>query len=178
MFNAIAGDSLVVAILGVGVLTVLVVAAAGWKRSRNLRPALWTGLVITLAMIGLVTLGSVVMGPYMGAPGVNLVPFQEIQRGLNYRGTAAELNLVGNIALFMPLGVAIACLAHGGFWARWALAIVSGLVLSAAIEVTQYSLGRVADIDDVILNTSGALAGGLVGALIGALVARNERWLQ
>ena len=160
--------------LAVCVLAVLVVAVVGLARGRGLRPALWAGLAISVTMIGIITLGSAVTGQYTGDPGVNLVPFDEIQRGLNNRGTSSWTNVVGNIALFVPLGFAIACLVRGGVWARWLLATMSGFVLSTAIEVTQYAFGRVADIDDVILNTSGALVGGLVGALIGALMARQR----
>lgn len=173
--NIIASNPLVVAALTVCVLVVVVVAVVGFARGHGVRPALWAVLAMSICAIGVITLGSVVTRQLVGEPGVNVVPFQEIQRGLNNRGTSSWSNVVGNVAMFVPLGFVIACLARGGLWGRLALATVSGLVFSAAIEITQYSFGRVADIDDVILNTSGALAGGLVGALIGALVARNQR---
>lgn len=168
-------DLIAVAVLVGYLLAVIVAAAVGLARGRGLRPALWTVLVLTLALIGVITLGSAVTGQFAGQPGVSLVPFQEIQRGLDNRGSSPWTNLVGNIAMFLPLGFAIACLVRGGFWARVGLATVSGLVLSAAIEVTQYSFGRVADIDDIILNTSGALAGGVVGAVVAVAVIRTRR---
>ena len=173
--TVVAGAPVTGAMLAVCVLIVVAVAAVGLARGHGFRPALWAGLAISVVMIGVVTLGSVVTGQYTGEPGVNLVPFDEIQRGLNNRGTSSWTNVVGNVALFVPLAFAIACLARGGFWVRWLLATVSGLVLSTAIEVTQYSFGRVADIDDVILNTSGALAGGLLGAVIAATAMRGQR---
>ncbi|MGI5888221.1 MAG: VanZ family protein [Oscillospiraceae bacterium] len=67
---------------------------------------------------------------------------------------------VGNIVAFMPFG----------FYSAWRirkhsvlLAAVCGLVLSVCIESLQYLLGTgVAEIDDVILNTLGALLGALL----------------
>lgn len=173
--SIVAGAPVTVAMLVLGTLVVLVMAVVGLVRGRGLRPALWAALATSVVVIGVITLGSAVTGEFGGQSGVSLVPFQEIQRGLNNRGTSSWTNVVGNVALFMPLGFAIACLARSGFWARWLLAALSGFVLSTAIEITQYSFGRVADIDDVILNTSGALAGGLVGALVAVTVIRSQR---
>lgn len=171
----IAGAPVTVGMLLVCTLVVAVVAAVGVARGWGIRPALWTGLVMSVAVIGIITLGSAVTGEFGGQSGISMVPFQEIQRGLDHRGSRARINLVGNIALFVPLGFTIAFLVRNGFWARLGLAGISGLVLSCAIEVTQYSFGRIADIDDVILNTSGALVGGLMGALVAMSVARTTR---
>lgn len=63
------------------------------------------------------------------------------------------LNLLGNIALFVPVGF----IAYRGSVAR---AVVAGLVCSLGIETAQYiwSLGY-SDTDDVICNTAGAWLG-------------------
>ncbi len=175
MVDAVAGDPVVAGTLAIAMLAVLGAAVIGVARGRGIRPALWTGLALSVVLIGVVTLGSVVTGQFVGEPGLNLVPFQEIQRGLNNRGSSSWTNVVGNVALFVPFGFAIACLARGGLWVRWLLATVSGLVFSSAIEVTQYALGRVADIDDIMLNTAGAFAGGLVGALTAVMVILAQR---
>jgi len=60
--------------------------------------------------------------------------------------------------------------------ARVLMATIAGAGLSVIIELTQLSLHRVADIDDVILNGSGALLGALVG-LVTVLLWRLGRWL-
>jgi glycopeptide antibiotics resistance protein len=48
-------------------------------------------------------------------------------------------------------------------WRDHGVTIVVSLVLSAAIEITQYALdvGRVSSVDDVLLNATGALLAGL-----------------
>jgi VanZ family protein len=58
---------------------------------------------------------------------------------------------------------------------RWrlVLATVIGVALSAAIEFTQLFVGRVSDIDDVILNGLGAMLGACVGLLLLALTRRG-----
>jgi glycopeptide antibiotics resistance protein len=162
-------------VLALGAIAVVVALVVGLVTGRGVRVALWFALAFSLAIIGVLTLGSALNSGFTAARGVNLEPFTEIDRGFNNRGTDSWRNVVGNVALFVPLGFAIACLARGGFWARATLATATGLVLSTAIEIAQYSLGRVADIDDIILNTTGALAGGVLGAAIAVTVVRARR---
>ncbi len=73
------------------------------------------------------------------------------------------INVVGNIAVFMPVGF-FACLLwkKPSFWK----ALLSGLLTSLAIELAQYPLERGTDIDDLWLNTLGALLGWAVYAAI------------
>lgn len=80
------------------------------------------------------------------------------------------LQAVLNVAFFVPFGVI------GTRYLRWRTSVVVGLaaVVSAAIEVTQ-AVGipflypcpyRVADVDDILLNTSGALLGVLLAPVL------------
>ena len=75
-------------------------------------------------------------------------------------------NVIGNIALFVPLGWLLALIVRRR---RLLVAAIAGFGLSAAIEVVQSLIGRVADIDDVILNGSGAVIGAGVAILIRAM---------
>lgn len=66
-------------------------------------------------------------------------------------------NFFGNIVLFMPF--ALVMISVFNMTQVWKMAVVACLV-SLTIEVLQYCTARgVADIDDVILNTTGAVAG-------------------
>lgn len=69
-------------------------------------------------------------------------------------GSVAFLNLAANVALFMPLGF-LAPLA-GERLRRLRSVLVMAVMVSLAIEVSQFLIGRRADIDDVILNVAGA----------------------
>ncbi|MDL2235373.1 VanZ family protein [Christensenellaceae bacterium OttesenSCG-928-L17] len=68
-------------------------------------------------------------------------------------------NVVGNVLLFMPLGFLLPLL-----WKRNGLfsTVVQGALFSILIETIQLFLWRSTDIDDVILNTFGTLAGYVV----------------
>ena len=92
----------------------------------------------------------------------NLVPFREIQRFWTYRETvgfrASFLNLAGNIIGFMPFGFILPVM-HRNMRRLW-LVVPLGFLLSFCVEFIQL-VGKVGcfDVDDMILNTLGALLG-------------------
>lgn len=85
-----------------------------------------------------------------------LKPFQEIQRALNSMSPWLMFMLLGNIGMFVPIGFFPALLWHS--W-RWWKTLLLGVMSSCSIEFIQFFIGRSTDIDDVILNTTGALMG-------------------
>jgi len=91
----------------------------------------------------------------------NAVPFINIFDQAS--GPVAPLNLLANVALFVPLGVVVALVIgddHLGRSLLWRAA-AAGLVVSVLVEVIQlaFPMGRVADVDDVLVNTTGAVVG-------------------
>jgi glycopeptide antibiotics resistance protein len=89
---------------------------------------------------------------------MNLVPFKCIVHDLRAGGRDLKVNFVGNLVAFLPMGVLVPLMAGGR---RPALRVaVASFGLSLVIEVLQGLSGRrVADVDDVILNTAGGLIG-------------------
>lgn len=91
---------------------------------------------------------------------VNLIPFRMFSdyiREIRAGGfTFTLLNFVGNLAVFVPLGFFPALLFRGARWQRSALV---GFATSLLVECGQYFVVRSTDIDDIILNTLGALCG-------------------
>ena len=140
----------------------LVVGAVAQRRARWI---VWLALVAVVAMILWLTMG-LAFGD-AGGTGLNVTPFEEIRRALN-NGGSGRLNLLGNIAMFVPVGALVAWILPR---CRVVLATAVGALFSVAIEVTQLSLGRVGDVDDVILNTTGAL----IGAVLAVVWARALR---
>ena len=71
--------------------------------------------------------------------------------------------LGGNVALFLPLGLLLP-LAWRTAFARLVPTLLTGLLLSSGIEITQATVisGRVSTTDDVILNVLGVFAGWLL----------------
>ncbi len=164
----------VAVVLALAVLVILVAAWGGMRRALVLAPYVLLAMAVTGVLVA--TLGFSV-GDGTGPSGINLTPFEEIRRGL--RGGASEVvaaNVWGNVAMFVPIGVLLVCIWSSPLWARIPMATVAGTGLSVAIELTQLTLHRVADIDDVILNGAGALAGAVVAAVVVVLV-RLVRWV-
>ena len=95
-------------------------------------------------------------------------PFQEILRGLR-GGPWVFFMLLGNIGMFLPLGFFPALL-----WRRprWWKSLLVGFAASVTIEFVQFFIGRSTDIDDVILNTAGAVLGYWLFCLARALFPR------
>ena len=96
----------------------------------------------------------------------NLIPFHTLRIYLDNLGSLFWMrNLFGNLGLLFPLGLLGPIVLPGlGRW--WRLALVATLY-SATIEFIQLFVpDRSADIDDVIVNVTGALLGFAVWRLV------------
>lgn len=92
---------------------------------------------------------------------LRLIPFQVIIDQIRLCSQSMEdyqefvLNILGNVAAFVPIGWLTAILTGGDF-RKTAL---YGFEISLFIEVMQLPLNRTSDVDDLILNTTGAVVG-------------------
>ena len=92
----------------------------------------------------------------------NLTLFAEIRRFIMYRDVlgyrAVMVNLVGNVLAFLPLGIMLPILNRKDV--RCLRVLTSALLLSGLIEFLQltYRVG-IFDVDDIFLNTVGAVLG-------------------
>lgn len=83
------------------------------------------------------------------------------------------LNIIGNWAMFIPTGIMTPLLYK--HLASLKKTVFTGFCLSLAIEIIQLPFAsRASDIDDLILNTAGCLAGYGIYALVKALRKRKE----
>lgn len=89
----------------------------------------------------------------------NLVPFRTIASSLFASQLPVELpTLVYNVIAFMPLGLLLPCLSLR--LRRWHRVFFTGLLLALGLECVQLvTMLGIADVDDVILNVTGALVG-------------------
>ena len=88
----------------------------------------------------------------------NFVPFRSIEHDILKGGSEFVVNLLGNLVAFLPMGWLLPSL----LGRRCSAAKVAGWSLAASLvaEVLQGISGRrVADVDDLILNTAGGLMG-------------------
>ena len=150
-----------------------VIACAVWLAARRVRrrgrpgkltrrDVLWLmlcGYLAAVAQIIGLRIGLVRMRPLSQAP--HLVP---LKTTLGLSPGMLAYHTLGNLAWFMPLGLLLEAL-----WPKrsWVHAPLAGAALSAMVEAAQWLLGTgTPDIDDVLLNTLGALLGWFIGRLI------------
>ena len=175
----VAGYTPVIVAMLVAVAVVLLVArisvAMGGARVA-LKVTMWAMLAATAGVILVATIGFSVGDAEAGSR-MNIHPLVEIRRGLRSSSDAAMANLYGNIAMFVPIGLLLVWLWTSPLIARILMATIAGAGLSLIIELIQLTLSRVADIDDVILNGSGALLGAVVAAVVVVLL-RIVKWVM
>ncbi len=103
---------------------------------------------------------------------VNLVPFREIRRFAAYAKYFGEkrfrlfaLNIIGNVAAFIPFGLLLPTVRSRRHYFGHALA--SGILFSLLIETVQL-VTRVGtfDVDDIMLNAAGCVIGYLLFRLL------------
>jgi hypothetical protein len=87
-----------------------------------------------------------------------------------WRGPFGRGDFVANILLYLPYGLFwVQALRRWPPTARIVFVVLSGLALSAGIELIQfYEPGRVSSLSDVYSNTLGALVGSVAGSILGS----------
>ena len=116
------------------------------------------GILLLLACYALFLLDLALLQFPTANPRPNFIPLHSILADFGEGGRELLVNSLGNLVAFMPIGL-IPALVQPRATAAWHVALFC-LSLSALIEVIQYASGcRVADIDDLILNTIGGLLG-------------------
>jgi glycopeptide antibiotics resistance protein len=161
-------------VLALGTVFVICLAGAilfAWRRRRSAwrealsRTGSETLLVVAMALIVIATL----LTPQLAGAGertILLEPFWDLREALAGRQVLgrAIAEMVGNVLLFIPLGLAIALR-----WPTLSLIATIGAAVatSLVVEVGQALLagGRMTDVTDVLMNG--------IGALIGALFIRG-----
>ena len=120
-------------------------------------------MAVYLAFFFALTLG----GFYQPVATINLVPFETIRHDFRNGGPEFVVNFLGNLAAGFRWA---SCFQRAGRRCSWAKVAGSGLAVSLLIEILQGISGhRVADVDDVFLNTAGGLLGYGVWRTIGRL---------
>lgn len=150
-------------------------SARRFRRSsaQRTRWAVAGDVVVALTVLGVVCV-TLTPGPggVGGGPTVRLVPFVDMVNTLTSSvSVAVAARIVGmNVVLFVPLGFVLAFrrgrIRHAVQW---------GLVVSVAIEILQamLPLSRTANVDDVILNGTGAAIGAATAVVVGRVVRRD-----
>ena len=106
--------------------------------------------------------------------GYNLIPFTEISR-YKIGSVPFMYNVIGNILIFVPFGYFVSGYIKAS---KFSHILVVSLISSLTIEVVQLQIGRSFDIDDILLNVTGALAGFLLYVGLCAIKKHLPKFLQ
>ena len=104
----------------------------------------------------------------------NYVPFKEMFR-YSFGSRLFFKNVVGNMLMFMPFGFFVAYILK--LKKVWIMSLLS-LIVSLTIETIQSIIGRVFDVDDIILNVIGAILGFLVFKIVYFLKLKSPSFLK
>ncbi|MNB72198.1 VanZ like family protein [compost metagenome] len=99
----------------------------------------------------------------------NFTPFLSISRNIHNQSSLDLINLVGNIVIFMPFGVFLVLSTNHKM--SFIGVLIRSFALSLWLECSQiiFSIGSF-DVDDLILNTIGALLGYIVYRFYGKYI--------
>jgi glycopeptide antibiotics resistance protein len=152
-----------------------------WFWRARAAPLGWLAWLVVALVVAVLL--SITLRPGGDSRGIILIPFLHLRpsvacllhscRWAKLAGMLLLVNVGGNLALFVPFGVAlaVATLPSRGegevgryFGSRWWLQIVvAGFLFSASIELAQLLIpGRTTSADDVILNTLGTAVGAAI----------------
>ncbi len=154
----------VLAVVGLATLVAVVRRRGGGRQ----RLRTMGGGILAAALV--LILATTLLPVIAGAPAsLNLTPGATIRNYLRFGDDVLSARNLGlNIALFVPFGLGLA------LWRRWGVfrVVPVAVVLSVLVEGAQYvlPLGRAVDVDDVLLNTFGALLGALTVVVVRRLV--------
>jgi glycopeptide antibiotics resistance protein len=105
----------------------------------------------------------------------NLVPFNEMFR-YELGSVKFYKNIVGNLLIFVPFGLFISYYLR---IKRFPLVFILTLISSVTIEFAQrLIIGRVFDVDDIILNVTGGIIGYILYIILGSLTDRIPKFLK
>ena len=151
------------------VLVVLIAVRIAYIRNNSKEFVLYREVLNLVFVIYLLLLFEMVTNKDIsGTSGINLVPFTEIFR-YSFGSKQFLYNVVGNIAVFVPFGYFVSYIIRSK---KVGSIFLITLITSFTIEFVQLRIGRAFDIDDIILNVVGGIAGWLL--YIGLSAIKNH----
>ena len=109
-----------------------------------------------------------------GYAGVNFTPFKEMFR-YTFGSQKFMKNIVGNIVLFIPFGFFTSYYLNQK---KMAVPTFITLAVSLCAEAIQYHIGRIFDVDDIILNVLGGFLGYLLFVALSAIRGKLPRFMK
>lgn len=104
----------------------------------------------------------------------NFIPFKEILR-YNITSRLFFKNVLGNMILFLPFGF------FSSYYLKVEkvnLPLILTVIASVSIEIVQMCIGRVFDVDDIILNVLGGITGYYLYSILKIIVERLPKFCK
>lgn len=153
---------------------VAITVRMGYLRKNNQKTILYKEIFNLLFILYILCLFHAVTYQDVSWASANLIPFKEILR-YDFGSSLFYKNIFGNLLLFLPYGLYITHYLD----LKKPLSVMSyAFIISLSIELIQSIIGRVFDVDDIILNIIGALLGYFIYRLFDRLEDILPDWLK
>ena len=134
---------------------ILVILRLTWLIKNKRKIIIYKEILTLIFLMYVLLLFQVVTYQDVSFPGTNYQPLKEILR-YKIGSTLFYKNVIGNLIMFIPYGFFVAYYLKLN---KASLIFFLSSIASFSIELTQLMIGRVFDIDDIILNVIGAMLG-------------------
>lgn len=171
-------SSMLLILLALPLLTAAVVVAAAVCRKQGKRFP-WRKVLLWTAMAGylLIVLYATLLRGAGGFRSYNVHLFRAWREAWNNYSVKAWLNVLLNVAMFVPMGFLLPLL--GKPFRKWYVTLTAGFGASAVIELVQLWLGKgICDVDDLFCNTLGTVIGYCAVLFLISLFAQKGKRLK
>ncbi len=153
---------------------VAITVRVGYLRKNNEKAILYKEIFNLLFILYILCLFHAVTYQDVSWASANLIPFKEILR-YDFGSNLFYRNIFGNLLLFLPYGLYITYYLD----LKKPLSVMGyAFIISLSIELIQSIIGRVFDVDDIILNVLGALLGYFIYRLFDRFEDILPDWLK
>lgn len=159
-------------ILFVSVVYISLRGAYLFKGSRKV--VIYKEILTLLFIIYILCLYHILTVQNTGYGGINLTPFKEMFR-YTFGSKKFIKNILGNIVLFIPFGFGASYYLNTK---KTLQPVIITLIVSACAEGMQYYLGRIFDIDDILLNVFGGFIGYLIFVAFSAIRSHLPNFMK
>lgn len=150
------------------------------KKYKNERRFPWPKAILILLFVGYITVvlyATIIRTSSYDYGNANLHLFRAWREAWNNYSLKNWLNIILNIALFVPLGILFPLLYKN--FRKWYITFGSGLCFSLMIEAAQYISRRgLFDVDDLFANVLGAMFGFCIIMLLLSALRKEKKQLK
>ncbi|MDD4035885.1 MAG: VanZ family protein [Bacilli bacterium] len=158
----------------IGIILLLIIIRLVLLYKFKIKLVFYKELLFLVTLVYLLFLFQVVTFQDVSWSTSNYTPFKEITR-YKFGGKLFYKNVVGNLIMFIPYGFLVS---YYFKLRKVYLALLLSFIASLMIEYGQLLIGRVFDVDDIILNVIGGLLGFLIYKIVKFIVNKLANVLK